>query len=266
MCTHPCKERKDGAPSSLGSDMQRVKVGHPPPVWARCKMITIKNAVLALIRWFLSKFNLRLLTQADQQATAMLERSSSINFKSFENALDSKQGTTEGHARRVTAFTIAIARAMGLSTDRIRVVARAAFLHDIGKMGIPDAILRKPGRLDGDEIAIMREHAFRGFEIVQRIPFLAESADIIYCHHERYDGTGYPRGLRAEQIPLGARILVVANTLDSLTSNLPYRAAQPFSAARQEIKQCSERQFDPQVVKAFLEMPENIWGDLRNDI
>jgi HD-GYP domain-containing protein (c-di-GMP phosphodiesterase class II) len=145
-------------------------------------------------------------------------------------------------------------------------VRRAAFLHDIGKMAIPDAILRKPGRLDPDEIAILREHPFRGFQILQRIPFLAEAAEIVYCHHERYDGTGYPRGLSGNQIPLGARILAVANTLDSLTSNLPYRTTLTVSAAREEIKRRSGRQFDPRVVKMFLEIPEHIWDGLRKDI
>lgn len=112
----------------------------------------------------------------------------------------------------------------------------------------------------------MRQHAFRGFQMVQKIPFLAEAAEIIYCHHERYNGTGYSRGLSGNQIPLGARILAVADTLDSITSDLPYRAAQPLSAAREEVEQSSERQFDPHLVETFLEMPENIWHDLRNSI
>ncbi|HZR65334.1 MAG TPA: HD-GYP domain-containing protein [Terriglobales bacterium] len=241
-------------------------------------MTTIKNAALALMRWLLSKFNLLLLTQVDldstisarteqlRQAFTSLEKSYDITLESLGNVLDLKEGATKGHSKRVTAFAIAIARAMGLSMDQIRVIARGAFLHDIGKMAIPDAILRKPGRLDPDEIAIMREHPFRGFQMVQRIPFLAEAAEIIYCHHERYDGTGYPRGLRGKQIPLGARILAVANTLDSLTSKLPYRTALTVSAAREEIKRGLGRQFDPHVVETFFKMPEHIWGDLRKGI
>jgi putative nucleotidyltransferase with HDIG domain len=145
-------------------------------------------------------------------------------------------------------------------------IARGAFLHDIGKMAIPDAILRKPDKLTPDEITIMREHCYRGFQMLRKIPFLAEAAEIVYAHQERYDGTGYPRGLKGEDIPLGARLFSVADTLDAITSDRPYRAAQTVAAARKEIDLWSGRQFDPDVVKTFLSMPENIWGDLRRDI
>jgi putative nucleotidyltransferase with HDIG domain len=205
-------------------------------------------------------------TEQVRQALASLERSYDITLEALGNALDLKDAETEGHSKRVTAFTIAIARAMGISGDQIRVIARGAFLHDIGKMAIPDAILRKPGALDPEEVAIMREHAYRGYQILRRIPFLTEASEIVYAHQEKFDGTGYPRGLKGEQIPLGARIFSVADTLDAMTSNRPYRAAQPLSAARAEIDKWAGRQFDPQVVKVFLEMPENIWDDLRRGI
>ncbi len=205
-------------------------------------------------------------TEQVRQALASLERSYDITLEALGNALDLKDAETEGHSKRVTAFTIAIARAMGISGDQIRVIARGAFLHDIGKMAIPDAILRKPGALDPEEVAIMREHCYRGYQILRRIPFLTEASEIVYAHQEKFDGTGYPRGLKGEQIPLGARIFSVADTLDAMTSNRPYRAAQPLSAARAEIDKWAGRQFDPQVVKVFLEMPENIWDDLRKGI
>ena len=205
-------------------------------------------------------------TEQLRQAITTLERSYDITLEALGNALDLKDAETEGHSKRVTAFTIAIARAMGLTADQIRVIARGAFLHDIGKMAIPDAILRKPGALDPEEIAVMREHCYRGYQILKRIPFLTEAAEIVYSHQEKYDGTGYPRGLKGEQIPLGARIFSVADTLDAMTSNRPYRAAQPFSAARDEIQRWSGRQFDPSVVRTFLEMPEHIWDDLRKGI
>ncbi len=114
------------------------------------------------------------------------------------DALDKKDAETEGHSKRVTAFTIAIARAMGLSKDQIAVIARGAFLHDIGKMAVPDAILRKPGKLTPDEILVMQEHCYHGYEILKKIPFLGEAAEIVYAHQERYDGTGYPRGLKGD--------------------------------------------------------------------
>jgi putative nucleotidyltransferase with HDIG domain len=205
-------------------------------------------------------------TEQLRKAMTTLERSYDITLEALGDALDLKDAETEGHSRRVTAFTIAIARHMGLTGDQIRVIARGAFLHDIGKMAIPDAILRKPGALDPDEVAIMREHCYRGYQLLKRIPFLGEASDIVYSHQERYDGTGYPRGLKGEEIPLGARIFSVADTLDAITSDRPYRPAQSVKAAKEEIQRWSGRQFDPQVVVAFLSMPDNIWQDLRKEI
>ena len=176
-------------------------------------------------------------TEQLRQAMADLERSYDITLEALGDALDLKDAETEGHSKRVTAFTIAIARAMGLETERIRVIARGAFLHDIGKMAIPDAILRKPGPLTPDEVVIMREHCYRGYHMLRKIPFLYEAAEIVYAHQEFYDGTGYPRGLKGEQIPMGARIFAVADTLDAITSDRPYRAAQSIQAAREEIAQ-----------------------------
>ncbi|HYE24265.1 MAG TPA: HD domain-containing phosphohydrolase [Clostridia bacterium] len=201
-----------------------------------------------------------------RQAMADLERSYDITLEALGDALDLKDAETEGHSKRVTAFTIAIARAMGLPGDRIRVIARGAFLHDIGKMAIPDAILRKPGALTEDEQEIMKEHCYRGYQMLRKIPFLIEAAEIVYAHQERYDGTGYPRGLRAEEIPLGARIFSLADTLDAITSDRPYRAAQTVQAAREEIARWAGRQFDPKIVDVFLSMPESIWHDLRREI
>jgi putative nucleotidyltransferase with HDIG domain len=205
-------------------------------------------------------------TEQLRQTMTDLERSYDITLEALGDALDLKDAETEGHSKRVTAFTIAIARAMGLSGDRIRVIARGAFLHDIGKMAIPDAILRKPGALTPEEVAIMREHCFRGYQMLRKIPFLAEASEIVYAHQERYDGTGYPRGLKGEEIPLGARIFSIADTLDAMTSDRVYRAAQTVAAAREEIIRFSGRQFDPEVVRIFLQMPDTIWEDLRKEI
>jgi putative nucleotidyltransferase with HDIG domain len=197
-------------------------------------------------------------------ALSNLEKSYDITLEALGDALDLKTAETEGHSRRVTAYTIAIARKMGLSKEEISVIARGAFLHDIGKMAIPDYILLKPGKLTDDEMAIMREHCYRGYKIISRIPFLAEAAEIVYSHHENYDGLGYPRGLRGDEIPLGARLVAVANTLDAIISDRPYHPAQTVEAALKEIELWSGRQFDPKIVTAFLEMPDNIWKVLRN--
>jgi len=146
------------------------------------------------------------------------------------------------------------------------VIARGAFLHDIGKMAVPDEILRKPGKLEPDEVATMREHCYHGYRMLQKIPFLQEAADIVYSHQERYDGTGYPRQLKGDQIPLGARIFSVADTLDAIMSDRPYRKAQSLEAARKEIVAWSGKQFDPEVVDVFVNIPEHIWQELRREI
>src|SRR2546421_10752565 len=173
-------------------------------------------------------------TEQLRQTMNDLERSYDITLEALGDALDLKDSETEGHSKRVTAYTIAMARAMGMSAEKIRVIARGAFLHDIGKMAIPDAILRKPGALNEAETMIMREHCFRGYQMLKKIPFLAEAAEIVYSHQERYDGSGYPRGLKGDETPLRARIFSIADTLDALTSDRPYRASPPITVARHE--------------------------------
>ncbi len=205
-------------------------------------------------------------TKQLRQAITDIERSYDITLEALGDALDLKDSETEGHSRRVTAYTIALARAMNVDLERIKIIARGAFLHDIGKMAIPDSILRKPGRLTPSEQLIMREHCERGFDILRKIPYLKEVAEIVYSHQEHYDGTGYPRGLVGERIPLGARIFAVADTLDAITSDRPYRKASSFDVARQEILRCSGTQFDPTVVEVFVKVPSSLWIDLRREI
>jgi putative nucleotidyltransferase with HDIG domain len=201
-----------------------------------------------------------------QNAMTELERSYDITLQALGDALDLKDAETEGHSRRVTAFTMAIAKAMGVPREQIDVIARGAFLHDIGKMAIPDNILLKPGKLDDKEREIMREHCFHGYQMLKKIPFLAEACEIVYSHQEHFDGSGYPRGLRGNEIPLGARIFSVADTLDAIISNRPYRPARTLEEARKEIKAWTGRQFDPEVVDVFLKMPDDIFEDLRRQI
>src|SRR3974390_3268834 len=205
-------------------------------------------------------------TEQLRQAMSDLERSYDITLEALGDALDLKDAETEGHSKRVTAFTIAIARAMDLPSERVRVIARGAFLHDVGKMAIPDAILRKPGRLSAEEQMQMRQHALYGYQMLRKIPFLHEPANIVYSHQERYDGSGYPRGLKGDQIPLGARIFAVADTFDAITSDRPYRAAQSIPSARREIQKHSGHQFDPRVVETFLSIPETFWLSVREEI
>ena len=205
-------------------------------------------------------------TQQWKTGLSDLEKSYDITLECLGDALAVKDAETETHSKRVTAYTIAIARRIGLPKEEANVMARGAFLHDIGKMTIPEPILLKPDKLTDDEMAIMQQHCHLGYRIISRVPFLAEAAQIVYSHHERYDGSGYPQGLKGEEIPLGARLVAIANTLDVITHDQPYRPAQSFEAARKEIELWSGRQFDPKIAKVFLEMPDHLWEDLRKDI
>jgi putative nucleotidyltransferase with HDIG domain len=205
-------------------------------------------------------------TEMLRHAMEDLEHSYDVTLEALGDALDLKDSETEGHSKRVTAYTIALARAMGIPPADIKVIARGAFLHDVGKMAIPDDILRKPGKLTPEEQAVMREHCMRGYHMLRKIPFLAGAAEIVFCHQEHYDGGGYPRGIGGREIPVGARIFAVADTLDAITSDRPYRRARSFDSAREEILRCSGSQFDPAVVEVFLKIPNELWQELRSEI
>jgi len=194
-----------------------------------------------------------------------LQKSYDITLETMGYALDLRDAETQEHSRHVTAYTIALARELGIDKDRLHVIACGAFLHDIGKIATPDAILLKPGTLTAEETEIMRQHCTRGYEMVHKIPFLRDASELIYAHHENFDGSGYPRGLRGEEIPLGARLFAIADTLDAMTSDRPYRKAFSFAQARTEIGLCSGTQFDPQLVKVFLAMPDSLWIDLQRE-
>ncbi|MGO8787747.1 MAG: HD domain-containing phosphohydrolase [Terriglobia bacterium] len=181
-------------------------------------------------------------------------------------ALDLKDGDTAGHARRVSRYCLEIANAMGCSEEEKHQLTRGAYLHDIGKIAIPDAILLKPAKLTPQEMSVMWAHPYIGYEFVARISFLAEAAEIVLTHHERYDGSGYPQGLIGDEIPLGARVFAVADTLDAMTSDRPYRHALPHSAAREEILRQSGRQFESRVVDAFFSIPEQVWEKIRLEV
>jgi putative nucleotidyltransferase with HDIG domain len=197
---------------------------------------------------------------------AQLEQSYDDTLEALGSALDLKDAETEGHCQRVTAFTISIARAVPVPANYLPILARAAFLHDIGKMAIPDSILRKPGPLDSDEKRIMRTHCEIGHKMLIRIPFLRDAAEIVLAHQEFFDGSGYPRGLKREDIPLGARIFTIADSMDAMISDRPYRKALSLAHAREEIHRCSGTQFDPAVVEVFMSIPEDHWTELRESL
>jgi putative nucleotidyltransferase with HDIG domain len=199
-------------------------------------------------------------------ALDLLTQSYDDTLEALGSALDLKEPETAGHSQRVSAYTISIAKNVPVPLPYLTVLARAAFLHDIGKMAIPDKILRKPGPLDDAEKVIMRTHCDIGYNMLTRIPFLRDAAEIVLAHHEFFDGSGYPRQLRGEQIPLGARIISIANSLDAMLSDWPYRNAVPMSHAREEIRRCAGTQFDPKIVEVFLSVPENHWIELRETL
>jgi HD-GYP domain-containing protein (c-di-GMP phosphodiesterase class II)/HAMP domain-containing protein len=178
-------------------------------------------------------------------------------LEGWSRALDLRDRETEGHTQRVADLTVRLARALGVPEDDIVHIRRGALLHDIGKMGVPDAILHKPGPLTEEEWTVMRRHPDLARGLLWPIAYLRPSLDIPYCHHERWDGTGYPRGLRGEEIPLAARIFAVVDVWDALLSDRPYRPAWTRERALQYLREQAGRQFDPDVVRAFVQMVES---------
>ncbi|HEX7002865.1 MAG TPA: HD domain-containing phosphohydrolase [Trueperaceae bacterium] len=192
--------------------------------------------------------------QGLERSTIDLRLAYDATIEGWARALDLRDHETEGHSRRVTELTIRLARHIGVREEEMAHIRRGALLHDIGKLGVPDAILTKPAQLTEEERRIMQRHARLGYELLAPIAFLRPAADIPYCHHEAWDGSGYPRGLRGEEIPLAARIFAVADVYDALTSDRPYRRAWDPAKVRDYVRERSGSQFDPRVVEAFMEL------------
>ena len=185
-----------------------------------------------------------------------LETAYEATLAGWVRALDLRDKETEGHTQRVTALTQKLARKMGVDEEKMIHIKRGALLHDIGKMGIPDGILLKPGGLTAKERELMMQHPQLAFEMLSEIDFLKPAIHIPYCHHEKWDGSGYPRSLRGEEIPFEARIFAVVDVWDALTSERPYRKPMEVVEVRQHIREDSGSHFDPQVVEAFLGMDD----------
>jgi len=172
--------------------------------------------------------------------------------EALAEALDLRERETGLHSKRVAAHTLLLAAHHYDRANDLREIYWGGLLHDVGKIGVPDAVLLKPGRLSDEEWRVMREHPRNGQLLLQKLPFLALAANIVLCHEERYDGSGYPAGLRGEEIPLPARLFAVIDTIDAMTFDRPYRKAVPFDAAKEEILRLSGSQFDPVAVETFL--------------
>lgn len=208
----------------------------------------------------------RLYDQTQHQAQALaatladLRASYQATLTALSAALDARDRETEGHSRRVTAYSLLLARALNVTdAATLGAIEWGALLHDIGKIGVPDAILHKPGALNEDEWKQMRRHPEIGSQIIENIPFLTPALAIVRSHHEKWDGSGYPCGLAREAIPLPARVFAVADTLDAMTTDRPYRQGRRFADARVEIMQCKGNQFDPTIVDTFLIISEEQW-------
>jgi putative nucleotidyltransferase with HDIG domain len=189
-----------------------------------------------------------------QASNKELQEAYKATLEGWVHALDLRDKETEGHTQRVTRLTERLARSMGINEGDIIHITRGALLHDIGKMGIPDSILLKPGPLTIEERELINQHPVYAYNMLKRIDFLLPAIDIPHYHHEKWDGSGYPDGLRGESIPFAARIFPVIDVWDALTSDRPYRKGLPPEEVREHIKSDSGRHFDPQVVEAFMEM------------
>lgn len=172
--------------------------------------------------------------------------------KALIAALDLREHETGQHSKRVACHTLLLASHSIEEEGRLKQVCWGALLHDLGKIGVPDRVLLKEGELDTDEWSIMREHPQMAYDIIMTVPFLEEASDIALCHEERFDGTGYPRGLHGEEIPWPARLFSIIDTVDAITSDRPYRAKRDFSYARDEVLAQSGSQFDPEAVAVFI--------------
>lgn len=196
-----------------------------------------------------------------QRTTQALADSHKATIFSLVRALDAREHATEQHSLRVAAVSTEIGKRLGLGHADLDALNSGALLHDVGKIGVPDAILLKPGPLTDDEWRIMRQHPDVGRGILSSVPRLDHALDVIYSHHERFDGTGYPRGLAGEAIPLFARIFAIADALDAMASRRPYKDPMPLDQARHRIADDANTHFDPRIVDAFLSIPlEHLQG------
>jgi putative nucleotidyltransferase with HDIG domain len=204
-------------------------------------------------------------SQALGAALAETERTYDTTLQALSNALDVRDSETEGHSRRVVEYMELIIAQLPVAPDHLATLRRGALLHDIGKIGVPDNVLRKPAALSEAEWVVMKRHPEHGARIISQIPFLQDVSRIVRHHHERWDGKGYPDGIAGEAIPFGARIFAVADSFDAMTSDRPYRRAMSVKEARVEVARCRGTQFDPVVVDAFVAVPVELLNAISED-
>jgi putative two-component system response regulator len=196
------------------------------------------------------------------KALNSLEGAYRSTLKALTAALETRDSETHGHSERVVTYSLRLGREYGLSSEEMKALEFGSLLHDIGKIGVPDSILRKPAKLTEEEWVRMREHPLHGQQILRGIEFLQGASRVVAQHHEKWDGTGYPLGLRKEEIDICARIFSVADAFDAITSDRVYRRGKSYEAASQELDDWAGRQFDPKVVEAFHRVPKEDWEEL----
>ncbi len=201
-------------------------------------------------------------TEVDK-ALEEIENSYRTTLKALVQALETRDFETHGHSERVVTFSLRLGHEVGLDKDALRHLELGALLHDIGKIGVPDAILRKPAKLNEEEWVKMKLHPLHGQQILRNIPFLEGAAQIVAQHHEQWDGSGYPYGIRGEDIDIGARIFSVVDAFDAMTSDRVYRQGRPYKDAVEELERCAGTQFDALMVEAFKRIPPEDWDVLR---
>jgi response regulator RpfG family c-di-GMP phosphodiesterase len=192
----------------------------------------------------------------------VIERTNGL-LEGLISALDYRDTETQWHSRRVSLYSRRIGEELGLSNEQLSIVEQGALLHDIGKIGVRDSILHKPGPLTPQEWVEMRLHPEIGYRMLTKMPYLHQAALVVLQHQERFDGHGYPNGIAGREIVLGARIFAVSDAVDAINSDRPYRKGRPLAVAREEIKRCKGSQFDPMVVDAFLQIPDEEWTNIR---
>ncbi len=205
-------------------------------------------------------------TRQIEEALQVLKQTYHSTLVALSKALDSRDSGTDGHSLRVTFYSARLAQQLGLDPSEIQAIQYGVLLHDIGKIGIPDALLNKAGPMDEEQFSLMQKHPEIGYRILSGIKFLKGAAQLVQQHHERYDGKGFPRQLKGNQIDLGARIFAVADALDDLTSDRPFQPAMDMDSAIREIEKMSGAQLDPRVVKEFLKIPVSEWTNIRKEI
>lgn len=230
----------------------------------------------AAVHYWTEKEHERLSNLIKEQNTELVVRTLNLDKEIHERtasllnglvaALDLRDSDTQWHSRRVALYSRRIAKALGIKGDELNAIERGALLHDIGKIGIKDVILLKPGRLTREEWEEMKRHPEMGYRLLEGSDFLQHEKIIVLHHQERYDGKGYPQGLKGKEIDIGARIFAIADTFDAMTSDRPYRRSLPFKIAREEIIRCSGTQFDPRLVEAFLSVPGHEWREIREKL